>query len=111
MDFNYFSKLSIEEQNVRPARNNEIINCYFKVLTEIKNLNLLIKPSSFEVLTKFKKDNFRFIHVSTDEVYGDLKKNYRSNEKSPYQPSSPYPASKASSDNLIQSAVDKIDNK
>ena len=58
MDFNYFSKLSIEEQNVRPARNNEIINCYFKVLTEIKNLNLLIKPSSFEVLTKFKKDNF-----------------------------------------------------
>lgn len=58
MDFNYFSKLSIEEQNVRPARNNEIVNSYFKVLTEIKNLNLLIKPSSFEVLTKFKKDNF-----------------------------------------------------
>ena len=58
MDFNYFAKLSIEEQNVRPARNNEIINSYFKVLTDIKNLNLLIKPSSFEVLTKFKQDNF-----------------------------------------------------
>ena len=58
MDFNYFAKLSIEEQNVRPARNNEIINSYFKVLTDIKNLNLLIKPSSFEALTKFKQDNF-----------------------------------------------------
>ena len=58
MDFNYFAELSIEEQNVRPARNNEIINSYFKVLTDIKNLNLLIKPSSFEALTKFKQDNF-----------------------------------------------------
>ena len=39
------------------------------------------------------------------EVYGDLKKNERSNETSPYKPSSPYSASKASADHLIKSYV------
>ena len=50
-----------------------------------------------------KKDNFRFLHVSTDEVYGDLgsTKDYFS-EKTPYNPSSPYSASKASSDHLVK---------
>ncbi|MDC0910504.1 dTDP-glucose 4,6-dehydratase, partial [Candidatus Pseudothioglobus singularis] len=50
-----------------------------------------------------KKDNFRFLHVSTDEVYGDLgsTKDYFS-ETTPYNPSSPYSASKASSDHLVK---------
>jgi dTDP-glucose 4,6-dehydratase len=50
-----------------------------------------------------KKDNFRFLHVSTDEVYGDLDEtdNYFS-EETPYNPSSPYSASKASSDHLVR---------
>ena len=50
-----------------------------------------------------KKDNFRFLHVSTDEVYGDLEgtKDYFS-ENTSYDPSSPYSASKASSDHLVR---------
>ena len=52
---------------------------------------------------KKNKKNIRLVHVSTDEVYGDLKKNERSTEYSPYKPSSPYSASKASADHLIKS--------
>jgi len=52
---------------------------------------------------KVKKKNFRFLHVSTDEVYGDLKKNDKLfTEKTAYAPSSPYAASKASSDHLVR---------
>ena len=51
-----------------------------------------------------KKDNFRFHHVSTDEVYGDLKvEDSLFTEDTPYAPSSPYSASKASSDHLVRS--------
>ena len=51
-----------------------------------------------------KRDNFRFHHVSTDEVYGDLKgKSSLFTEETSYSPSSPYSASKASSDHLVRS--------
>ena len=51
-----------------------------------------------------KKDTFRFHHVSTDEVYGDLKsKDDLFTEDTSYAPSSPYSASKASSDHLVRS--------
>ena len=51
-----------------------------------------------------KKNNFIFHHVSTDEVYGDLEKNSAPfTEKTCYAPSSPYSASKASSDHLVRS--------
>jgi dTDP-glucose 4,6-dehydratase len=53
--------------------------------------------------TKKYKKKIRIVHISTDEVYGDLKKNYRSDENYPYKPSSPYSASKASADHLIKS--------
>ena len=46
----------------------------------------------------------KLIHISTDEVYGDILKG-RSNENYPYQPSSPYAASKAASDHLVSSYV------
>ena len=50
-----------------------------------------------------KKDGFRFHHVSTDEVYGDLDEGCEPfTEDSPYAPSSPYSASKASSDFLVR---------
>jgi len=50
-----------------------------------------------------KKENFRFLHVSTDEVYGDLEgSNDFFSEETPYDPSSPYSASKASSDHLVR---------
>jgi dTDP-glucose 4,6-dehydratase len=45
---------------------------------------------------------FRFVHVSTDEVYGSLGTDGRFHEDTPYRPSSPYSASKAASDHLAQ---------
>ena len=49
------------------------------------------------------KNNFRFHHISTDEVYGDLKEtNDLFSEKTAYDPSSPYSATKASSDHLVR---------
>ncbi|MBM3577053.1 MAG: dTDP-glucose 4,6-dehydratase, partial [Alphaproteobacteria bacterium] len=45
---------------------------------------------------------FRFIHVSTDEVYGALGETGLFNEESPYAPNSPYSASKAGSDHLVR---------
>ncbi len=51
-----------------------------------------------------KKQNFRFHHISTDEVYGDLEGTKDLfTETTPYSPSSPYSASKASSDHLVRS--------
>ena len=68
----------------------------------IGTFNILEQLRNFK--KKYKK-NIRLVHVSTDEVYGDLKKDKRSNEKSAYNPSSPYSASKASADHLIKSYV------
>ena len=48
------------------------------------------------------KDNFRFLHVSTDEVYGSLGPTGKFTETTAYQPNSPYSASKASSDHLVR---------
>ena len=51
----------------------------------------------------------RFVHVSTDEVYGDILPGAFADEDSPLQPSSPYSASKASSDLLVRSYVRTYD--
>ncbi|MDC3040050.1 dTDP-glucose 4,6-dehydratase [Candidatus Pelagibacter sp.] len=51
-----------------------------------------------------KKNKSRLIHISTDEVYGDILSG-RSSEEYPYQPSSPYAASKAASDHLVSSYI------
>ena len=48
-------------------------------------------------------DNFRFLHISTDEVYGSLGNHGKFLETTPYDPSSPYSASKAGSDHLVRS--------
>ena len=62
----------------------------------------------YKLLEYFKeysqKFSSRLIHISTDEVYGDILKG-RTSEKYPYNPSSPYAASKAASDHLVQSYV------
>ncbi|MCB1112398.1 MAG: dTDP-glucose 4,6-dehydratase [Chlamydiales bacterium] len=65
-----------------------------------------------EALLRHHRDghSFRFIHVSTDEVYGSLKKNDPSTvEGAPYRPSSPYAASKAASDHLVRSYHETYD--
>jgi dTDP-glucose 4,6-dehydratase len=57
----------------------------------------------FKNLSPEKKNDFRFLHVSTDEVFGSLHENDEPfNENSRYQPNSPYSASKASSDHLVR---------
>jgi dTDP-glucose 4,6-dehydratase len=61
----------------------------FNLLESIRNYNRKIK----------------LIHISTDEVYGDIKKNHKSKEEDRYNPSSPYSASKASGDLLIKSYI------
>lgn len=53
-------------------------------------------------LNKQEKSTFRFHHISTDEVYGSLGEIGYFTEASPYQPNSPYSASKASSDHLVR---------
>ena len=63
----------------------------------------------FNILESFKKysstnKKSRLIHVSTDEVYGDITKG-RSKESDAYNPSSPYSATKASSDHLVSSYI------
>jgi len=49
-----------------------------------------------------ERESFRFLHVSTDEVYGTLGAEGRFTERSPYAPNSPYSASKAASDHLVR---------
>lgn len=49
-----------------------------------------------------KKASFRFLHISTDEVYGSLGETGYFTEETPYAPNSPYSASKASSDHLVR---------
>jgi dTDP-glucose 4,6-dehydratase len=57
----------------------------------------------WQALPESKRRRFRFHHVSTDEVFGDLEMDAKPfNEKSPYAPSSPYSASKAAADHLVR---------
>lgn len=74
------------------------------IKTNIFGTYNLLKVSSdyFNSLDLNKKKKFRFIHVSTDEVFGDLKDGGFFTETTPYAPSSPYSATKASSDHLVR---------
>ena len=69
------------------------------------NSNIL---GTFNLLEAFKtfssKHNSKLVHISTDEVYGDILKG-RSDENYSYKPSSPYAASKAASDHLVYSYI------
>lgn len=57
----------------------------------------------YESLEGYKRDQFRFHHISTDEVYGDLESTDELfTEQTSYSPSSPYSASKAASDHLVR---------
>ena len=69
---------------------NSNINGTFNLLEAIRFLPTKIRP--------------KLIHISTDEVYGDIKTG-RSKEDSRYEPSSPYSASKASADHLVRSYI------
>ncbi|WP_032094874.1 MULTISPECIES: dTDP-glucose 4,6-dehydratase [unclassified Alteromonas] len=70
----------------------------------IGTYNLLEASRTYwQSLSGSKKESFRFHHISTDEVYGDLETPEELfTEVTPYAPSSPYSASKASSDHLVR---------
>lgn len=59
---------------------------------------------TYQLLQAARKNNVRFHHISTDEVYGDLALDdpARFTEETPYHPSSPYSSTKASSDMLVR---------
>jgi len=92
--------------------------CIFNLAAETHVDRSIDSPKSFiksnilgvfnllEVFKKYSKKNkqTRLIHISTDEVFGDMLSG-RSNETFPYKPSSPYAASKAASDHLVYSYV------
>lgn len=63
---------------------------------------LEVARNYWQSLNETKKNSFRFHHISTDEVYGDLNETDLFTEETPYAPSSPYSASKASSDHLVR---------
>lgn len=56
----------------------------------------------FRVLPAMSKEAFRFVQISTDEVYGALGAEGAFSEESPYRPNSPYSASKAAGDHLVR---------
>ena len=56
----------------------------------------------WNALSDGRRDAFRFLHVSTDEVYGSLGETGKFSETTPYAPNSPYSASKAASDHLVR---------
>jgi dTDP-glucose 4,6-dehydratase len=84
---------------------NSINNPDSFIKTNINGTFSLLNASLkyWQNLSEKKKDDFRFIHISTDEVYGSLKLNDpKFTEKNNYQPNSPYSASKAASDHLVR---------
>ena len=74
------------------------------IQTNIVGTSVLLEEAAkyYTKLDTDKKKIFRFLHVSTDEVFGELGKTGKFTEKTPYNPSSPYSASKASSDHLVR---------
>ena len=110
-DLNNKSKLSEIIFKYRPI-------CIFNLAAETHVDRSIDGPTAFiksnilgvfnllEIFKRYSKKNkkTRLVHISTDEVYGDILKG-RSHEEFPYKPSSPYAASKASSDHLVSSYV------
>ena len=128
---NTFHNLNLSKKNYKflkiDINNKSIINkvirkykpvCIFNLAAETHVDRSIDSPFQFihsnilgvfnilEAIRENNKNNkkIKLIHISTDEVYGDILSS-RSNEKFPYNPSSPYSASKASADHLIKSYI------
>jgi dTDP-glucose 4,6-dehydratase len=69
--------------------------------TNIMGTHVMLEASR-DYFSKHPSPHFRFLHLSTDEVYGDLTSEGCFTESSPYRPNSPYSSSKASSDLLVR---------
>ena len=68
----------------------------------VGTFNLLQSCLSYYKSSLHDENNFRFHHISTDEVFGSLGNEGAFNEETPYAPSSPYSSSKAASDHLVR---------
>ena len=82
-----------------------ILGPYAFIETNIIGTYQLLEAAKqyWQALAEEKKQHFRFHHISTDEVYGDLEgTDDLFTEQTSYSPSSPYSASKASSDHLVR---------
>ena len=112
-----FIKLDIKDKKLDKILSKFKPDCIFNLAAETHVDRSIDNPENFiksnivgvynllESFKKFsKKNKSKLIHISTDEVYGDVLKG-RSDENYPYQPSSPYAASKAASDHLVSSYV------
>ncbi|WP_404385164.1 dTDP-glucose 4,6-dehydratase [Caenispirillum salinarum] len=74
------------------------------IRTNVDGTGVLLEAARahWRALTAPARDAFRFVHVSTDEVFGTLGAHGRFSEASPYRPNSPYAASKAAADHLVR---------
>ncbi len=112
-----FIKCDIKERKIKNILNKYKPDCIFNLAAETHVDRSIDDPQSFiqsnivgvyNLLECFKayskKNKSKLIHISTDEVYGDILTG-RSSENYPYQPSSPYAASKAASDHLVSAYV------
>lgn len=72
--------------------------------TNVNGTHTLLECARTYWQNKGEPNTFRFVHISTDEVFGELAldSKERFNETSPYRPNSPYSASKAASDHLVR---------
>ncbi len=72
------------------------------IRTNVEGTFTLLEAARAHWQEREKPDNFRFHHVSTDEVFGSLGPTGKFTETTPYDPRSPYSASKAASDHLVR---------
>ena len=74
------------------------------VETNVTGTSVLLQAANayYRSVSAEERDGFRFLHVSTDEVFGSLGEAGRFTVDTPYDPSSPYSASKAASDHLVR---------
>ena len=98
---NIVMHLAAESHVDRSIENPE----YFIETNIVGTFNILeVARDYWESLTIPERKKFKFHHISTDEVFGDLEEsNSFFTEETPYAPSSPYSASKAASDHLVRS--------
>ena len=112
-----FIKCDIKDRKLKKILFRFKPNCIFNLAAETHVDRSIDSPKNFidsnivgvfnllECFRDFsKKNKSKLIHISTDEVYGDILTG-RSSEFHPYKPSSPYAASKAASDHLVSSYI------
>lgn len=102
-----------DENTIEPAVADSDAVVHFAAETHVDNSVHDPRPfvdtnvvGTFQILEAVRKHDKRLHHISTDEVYGDLEPNDpKFNEDTPYRPSSPYSATKAGSDHLVQAWI------